>query len=116
MGEEDFNHFMRLRNQVAIEAENFAEEENLSPVLIPKLFKDLDEQLNLAQNEVDVVDRANKKNCVTPLRYSVNQPESSYAQIQFFASMKEDGKFQQNVYVKKKLEEFIYLLDVTNPV
>ena len=33
-----------------------------------------------------------------------------------FAREKKDQKFQQNVYVNYKLEDFIYLLDVMNSV
>ena len=116
MGEADLNQFVRLRNQLLNGAENFAREENLTPVLIPTMSKDLDEQLTLGQKVVDVVDRANGKICVTLLRYNVDQLESSFAQVQLFARKKEDEKFQQVVYVKKKLEEFIYLLDVMNSV
>ena len=64
MGEADFNQFMRLRNQLVKAAENSAQE-NLTPVLIPTMPKDRDEQLKLAHKVVDVVDRANKKICVT---------------------------------------------------
>ena len=53
---------------------------------------------------------------MTLLRYNVYRPESSYAQVQLFARKKEDEKFQQVVYVKYKLEEFMYLLDVMNSV
>ena len=83
---------------------------------IPTLSKDMEEQLKLAQKVVDVVDRANRKICVTLLRYNVDKPESFYAQVQLFVRKKEDEKFQQNVYVNYKLEEFIYLLDVMNSV
>ena len=55
MGETDFNQFMRLRNQLVNAAENFAIEENLTPVLIPTMSRDMDEQLKLAHNEIDVV-------------------------------------------------------------
>ena len=116
MGEADFNQFMRLRNQLVNAAENFAKEENLTPVLIPTISKDIDEQLKLAHKIVDVVDPANRKICVTLLRYNVDKPESSYAQVRLFTRKKEDEKFQQVVYVKYKLEEFIYLLDVMNSV
>ena len=68
MGEANFNQFMRLRNQLFNAAENFAREENLTPVLIPKRSRDIDEQLQLAHKEVDVVDRTNRKICVTLLR------------------------------------------------
>ena len=39
LGDEDFNQFMRLRNQLVNAAENFAREENLTPVLIPTMSK-----------------------------------------------------------------------------
>ena len=45
MGEADFNQFMRLRNRLVIAAENFATEENLSPLLIPTMSRDTDQQL-----------------------------------------------------------------------
>ena len=95
MGEADINQFMRLRNQLVNAAENFAREENLTPVLIPTMSKDLDEQLKLAHKVVDVVDRTNRKICVTLLRYNVTKPESSDAQVRLFARKKKDEKFQQ---------------------
>ena len=116
MGESVFNQFMQLRNQLVNAAENFAREENLTQVLIPTMSKDMDEQLKLAHKVVDVVDRANRKICATRLRYNVDKPESCYAQVRLFARKKEDEKFQQVVYVKRKLEEFVYLLDVMNSV
>ena len=78
MGEADFNQFMRLRNQLVNAAENFAREEILIPVLMRTMSKDMDEQLKLAHKVVDVVDRANRKICVTLLQYNVDKPESSY--------------------------------------
>ena len=78
------------------------------------MSKDLDEKLKLVHKLVDVVDWANRKVCVTLLLYIVAKPDSSYAQVRIFASKKEDEKFQQVVYVKYKLQEFIYLLDVMN--
>ena len=67
MGEADFNQLMRLRNQLVNEAKNIAREENPTPVWIPTMSKDMDEQPQLAHNVVDVVDRANRRICVTPL-------------------------------------------------
>ena len=99
---------MRLRNQLLNAAENFAREENLTPVLIPTMSEDKDEQLKMAHKVVDVVDRANRKSCVTLLRYNVDKPESSHAEVRLFAREKEDEKFQQVVYVKNKIEEFIF--------
>ena len=80
------------------------------------MSKDMDEQFNLAHKVVDVVDRANRKICVTLLRYNVDNPESFYAQGRLFPRKKEDEKFQQVVYVNYKLEEIIYLLEVMNSV
>ena len=61
MGEADFNEFMQLKNQLVNATENCAREENLTPVLIPTMSKDMDEQLKLAQKVVDVVDRGKQK-------------------------------------------------------
>ena len=116
MGEADFNQFMQLRYQLVNAAENFAREGNLTAVLIPTMSRDMGEQLKLVHKVVDLVDRLNRKICVTLQRYNVEKPESSYAQVRIFARKKEDEKFQQFVYVKYKLEEFIYLLDVMNSV
>ena len=80
------------------------------------MSRDMDELLKLAHKVVDVVDRTNRKIFVTLLRYDVDNPESSYAQVRLIARKKEDDKFQQIVYVNCKFEEFIYLLDVMNSV
>ena len=116
MGEADFNQFVRLRHQLVNAAERFAREEIFTPVLIPTMSRDMDEQLKLAHKVFDVVDRTNRKICVTLLRYNVDKRESSYAQVRLFASKKEDEKFQQVVYVNYKPEEFICLLDVMGSV
>ena len=92
MGESDFNQFMRLRNQLVNAAENFAREENLTRVLIPTMSKDMDEKLKWAHKVADVVDRASRKICVTLLRYNVDKPDSSYAQVRLFARKKGDEK------------------------
>ena len=112
MGEADFNQFMQLRNQLVAAVENIAIEANLSPVLIPRMFKDMVAHLKLAHKVVYVMDRTNRKICVTILRYKVDKPEKSYAQVQLTARKKEDEKFQQVVYVKYKLEEILHLLVV----
>ena len=71
----------------------------------------MDEQLKLAHKVVDVVDRGNRKICVTLLRYNVDKPGTSYAQVQLFAGKKDDEKFQQVIYVKYKLKNLsIYLM------
>ena len=116
MGETNFNQFMRSWNQLVNAAENFAREENLTPVLIPTMSRVMDEKLKPAHKVVDVVDRTNRKICVTLLGYNVDKPEGSFAQVRLFARKKEDEKFQQVVYVNYKLEEFIYLLDVMHSV
>ena len=79
MGEADFSQFMRFRNQLVLAAENFARNENLSPLLIPTRSKHMDEQLKLAHKVVDLEDRANRKTCLTLLRYNVDTFDTSYA-------------------------------------
>ena len=116
MGEADFNQIMRLGNQVVNAAEDFAREEVLTPVLIPTMSGDMDEQVKLAHKVVDVLDLANRKICVTLLRYNVDKPQRSYAQVRLFARKKEGEKFRQVVYVIYKLEEYINLLDLMSSV
>ena len=79
MGEAEFNQFMWLRIQLVIAAENFARRENLSPVLIPTMSTEKDELPKLAHKVLEVVDKANRKFCVTLLWYITDKPESSYA-------------------------------------
>ena len=82
---------MQLRSQLVIAAENVAREQNLSSVLILTLSKDMDEQLKLADKVLDIVDPASRNICVPLQRYSVHNPESSYAQVRFFVVCKEEG-------------------------
>ena len=112
MGEALFNHFNRQRNQLIVAAGNFLREQNLSPVLQSTLSKVMEEQLKLVHKVIDVVDLSNRRICVTLLRYQVDNPETSYAQFRLFGRKKEEEEFQQIVYVKYKLDEFVYLLDV----
>ena len=77
---------VELMNQLVIAAENFSEGELLFSVLIPALSTHMDEQLNLVHKVIDVVERANRKICVTLLRRTMDKPESSYAQVQLLAS------------------------------
>ena len=116
MGEADFNQFIRQRNQLVVPVDNFLREQNLSPVLQSTLSKDMEEQLKLVQKVNDVVDRPNRRICVTLLRYKVGNPETSYAQVRLFGRKKEEEKFQQIVYVNYRLDEFVYLVDVMNSV
>ena len=80
------------------------------------MSKDMDEQLKLAHKLLKLWTVLLRKICVILLVYIVDKLESSCAQIQFFATKKEDEKFQQIVYVNYTLEEGIYLLDVMNSV
>ena len=116
MGKSDFNQFVRQRNQLVVAADNFLKEQNLSPVLHYTLCKDMEEQLKLVHKVIDVVDRPNRKICVTLLRYKVDNPETSYAQVRLIGRKNEGEKFQQFVYVNYRLDELIYLLDVMNSV
>ena len=91
-------------------AENFGREENLSLVLIPTTSKDMDEQLKLTHKLVDAVDRANRKICATMLHYSVDKPESSYAQVRMIAGKNEVEKFHQIVCENYEFKKPMYFL------
>ena len=106
MVEEDFNRFMRSRNQLAVAAEHIVSEDNLFPVLTPTLSKDMGEQLKLSHKVVDLVERANRNICVTLLRYIVVRPEIFYAQVRTLPRKKEDDNFQQIVFVNYNLDDF----------
>ena len=107
VGEADFNQFIRQRNQLVVAADNFLKEQNLPPVLQSTLSKDMEDQLKLVHKVIDVVDRPNRKICVTLLRYKVDNPDTSYAQVRLFGRKNEEEKFQQIVYVNYKLDEYI---------
>ena len=49
----------RLRNQVNAAAGNFEREENLPPLQIPTMSKDMNKQIKVPAKEVEVVHRAN---------------------------------------------------------
>ena len=76
----------------------------------------MEEQLKLVHKVIDVVFRPNRRICVTLLRYKVDNPETTYAQVRLFGRKKEEEKFQQNVYVNYRLDDFVVLLDVMNSV
>ena len=80
------------------------------------MSKDMDGLLNLVHKIVDVVDRTNKKICVTLVRYNVYETKKAYRQAQLFAGKEEDESFQQIVLVNYKLEEIIYLFHVVKAV
>ena len=107
MGEADFHQFMGLRNQSVNAAENFGREKSLSPVLIPTMSRDRDEQLKLIHNNVDIVARHYSKIRVNLPLYHVNMPLSSYSQVRFFAKKKEDKNFHKVVYLKYNLTIFL---------
>ena len=52
MGEADLNQFFRLRNQLVLAVRDFSREENLSPVQLKLLAKDMEEQLKLLHKVV----------------------------------------------------------------
>ena len=60
-GEADFNQFIRLRNQLVAAVRVFSKEENLLPVQVKLLAKDMEEQLKLTHRVVEVVDRPHRK-------------------------------------------------------
>ena len=99
LGEADFNQLLRLLSQLFFAAENSGNMETLSPRLTPTISRDMEEQLKLAHEVVDVRDRANRKNCVTLLLNSVDEPVKYYAKFSIFVRKMEDEDFQQIVYV-----------------
>ena len=76
----------------------------------------MEEQLKLVHKVIDVVDRPSRRTCVTLLRYKVDNPDTSYAQVRLFGRKKEEEKFQQTLYLNYKQDEFVFLLDVMNSV
>ena len=68
--------------------------------------------MKLVHKVIDVVERPNRRICVTLLRYKVDNPQTSYAQVRLLGRQKEEEKFQQYVNVNYKLDEFVYLPDV----
>ena len=116
MGKADFNQCIRQRNQLVDAADNFLREQSLSPILQSTLSNDMEEQLNLVNEVIEVVDRPRRRICVTLLRYKVENPQTSYAQVRLFGQKNEEENIQQIVYVNYELDEFVYLLDVMNSV
>ena len=116
MGEADFNQFVRQRSQLVAAADNFLREQIFSPILQSTLSKDTEKQVKLVHKVIDVVDRPNRRICVTLLRYKAANQETFYAQGRLFGRKKEEEKFQQIVYVNYKLDEFVYRPDVLNSV
>ena len=86
MGEAHFNQFIRLRNPLVVAVRDFSKEENLPPVQVKLLAKDMEEQLKLTHK---VVDRPHRKICVTMLPYNVEEPENSYVQVRLFGRRKD---------------------------
>ena len=79
MGEAEFNQFIRLRSQLVVAVRNFSEEENLPPVQVKLLAKNMVEQIKLPHKVVEVVDRPHRKIRMTLLRDNVENPKTSYA-------------------------------------
>ena len=104
MGRVDFNQFFWQRNQLVVVADTFLREPNLSTALQSTLSKDMEEPLKLVHKVIYVVDCPTERICATLLRYRVDNPETSYAQVRLFGRKKEEEKFQQIVYVNYKLD------------
>ena len=56
MGEADFNQFRRLRNQLVVAVKDFSKKENIPPVQVKLIAKDMEVQLKLTHKVVEVVD------------------------------------------------------------
>ena len=116
MGEADFNQFFRLRYQLVVAVRDFIKREDLRPVQLNLLAKDMEEQLKLTHKVVEVVDRPHRRICMTMLRYIVEKPETSYVQVRLLGRRKDEENFNQIVYVNYNLDIFYYLLDVMSSV
>ena len=81
MGESDSNQFLRLKNQLVIAAKDFGREQTFSATQILTMSRDMNEQYKVTQRVVDVVVFTNRTICVIVLRYNVDEPETSKAQV-----------------------------------
>ena len=113
MGESDFNHFMRLKNQLLMAAETCGREQKFSPIQIRKSPKDRIDHLKLAHRVVDNVDCANWKICVTMFCHIVDKPESSYTQVRLLEGKKRERKFNEVCrWIINLKDLYIYLMQV----
>ena len=85
MRESDFNPFIQLRNQLVVAVETSGRDQNLSPIQIKTMPKDMGEQLELAHNVVD------GEISEILLRYKVDRAENSYVYFQLFAKDNEEN-------------------------
>ena len=90
MGETEFNQFIRLSNQLIVAVRDISKDENLPPVQVKLLAKDMGVHIKLAYKVVEVVDRPHRGICVTLLRYNVEKPETSYAQVRLFGERRKE--------------------------
>ena len=110
MGEADFNQFIRLRNQLVVAVRDFNKEENLPPVLVKLLARDMEEQLKLTHKVAKVVDRPHRNIWVTMLRYNVEKPETSYVQVRLFGRKDEKNSIKLFMWTINMMNLFIYLM------
>ena len=116
MGEAEFIRFIRVKNPLIVAVRDFSKAQNLPPVQVKLLAKDMEEQLKLTHKIVEIVDRPHRKICMTMLRYNVEQPKTSYVQVRLSGRRKEEEKINQIVYVNYTLDDFIFLLDLMDSV
>ena len=69
-------------------------------------------QLKLAHKAVDVMDQPIKTFCLNVLRYNMDKPLRSYADVRISARIKEEEEFQRSVYVYYSFDELIYVIDI----
>ena len=70
-------------------------ERKIGPQCKHTMSEDMEEQLKLAHKVVEVVDRANRKVCVTLLRYKVDKPENFYSQVRLVARISRTRSFNK---------------------
>ena len=94
MGEPEFNHSIRLRNQLVFAVRDFSKEEKRPTVQVKLLAKEIDVQLKLAHKVVEVVGRPQTKICVTLLRYNV---KSQRVHILKFGCLEEERRKKNSI-------------------
>ena len=115
--EADFNQFIRLRNQLVIVAKNLGREKKLSPLLIPTMPKDTNDQLKLDHKVVGWLSVSSKQNDWCDFSTGHCRKKKIERSRTISCKEKKRGREVSTIclcYVNYKLENFIYLIYVMN--
>ena len=91
ISENDFNDFMRMKNELLVATTEFAtvQGHQLRTVTIGAFAREMETQLKMAHKVYNVVDLSHRRICVTMLQYKVKISEPSYGQVQVFTPKKD---------------------------